>query len=74
MHLNFLNSTDKNIKIWKQKSSPVINMQANVYNLNNEHFVVKNLNNEVVSIVHQYDRNVTFQKYLFNKVFFFFFF
>lgn len=55
-----------NVKIWGQRESPVANMQAELYNL--EDVTVRNKLGEVVPVAHQYDRNQELQKKLFSMV------
>lgn len=58
------------MKLWKQKSSPVLNLQAKlstvVDNLEIGH-AVKNLDGHTAAVVHQYDRNDILQKRLFQR-------
>lgn len=56
----------KNIKIWNQQSSPVINLQAKRAVVKNG--VVTNLDGNLASVVHQYDRYEDLQRALFKKV------
>ncbi len=54
------------LKIWSQQESPVLNMQAEIYQLNN--MQVYNRKGEIAAVAHQYDRNQELQKHLFKEV------
>lgn len=56
----------KNMKIWSQSNSPVLNLQSRSANVQGN--IVKNLNNEIAAVVHQYDRYPDLQKQLFKEV------
>lgn len=57
-----------NIKIVLQKDSTILNMQAKKGTFDEVDYVVKNMNGHLATVVHQYDRFHTLQKYLFKKV------
>jgi hypothetical protein len=65
---NVLVHTDKikNMKIWSQSNSPVLNLQAKMARV--EGMVVKNNHGDLVAVVHQYDRYPELQRELFKEV------
>jgi hypothetical protein len=65
---NVLVHTDKikNMKIWSQSNSPVLNLQAKMARV--EGMVVKNNHGDLVAVVHQYDRYPDLQRELFKEV------
>jgi hypothetical protein len=56
----------QNLKIWSQSNSPVLNLQAKHAKV--QGILVKNLKDEIVPVVHQYDRYPDLQKALFREV------
>ena len=59
------------VKIWRQKNSPVLNLQAKTLNTVVDDVPVgnsvKNLDGKLAAVVHQYDRNENLQKRLFER-------
>ena len=56
----------KNVKVFSQSSSPVLNLQAKMARV--EGMKVYNNRRELVPVVHQYDRYPDLQKALFKEV------
>ena len=57
-----------NLKIFSQAQSPVLNLQARIANVDEEHGIVKNKAGKLAAVVHQYDRFPALQKTLFQQV------
>lgn len=55
------------LKQWTQSNGPVANMQSKIPRID-EHLSVRNGNDELYAVVHQYDRFPELQKFLFKKV------
>ncbi len=55
------------LKVWSQKQSPVLNLQARLAVVK-ENGRVLNLAGDEVAVVHQYDRYESLQRLLFEKV------
>lgn len=56
----------KNVKIWSQSNSPVLNLQAKMARVNGK--TVQNNHGDIAAVVHQYDRYPDLQKELFKEV------
>ena len=69
IHMKVL--TEGEIKIWRQRNSPVLNLQAKTLNTVVDNVPVgnsvKNLDGKLAAVVHQYDRNENLQKRLFER-------
>ena len=57
------------MKVVDQRNGLVMNMQAKRAQVSNENgkYIVRNSYNKLVSVVHQYDRELPLQQYLFSK-------
>ena len=56
----------KNLKVWGQSNSPVLNLQAKMAKVQGK--TVQNIHGELAAVVHQYDRYPDLQKELFKEV------
>jgi hypothetical protein len=59
-------NTIKGLKVWGQQEGPVANMQAQVGQVRKT-MEVFNYRGDKYAVVHQYDRHIGLQKYLFKK-------
>jgi len=57
----------KNFRIFNQATSPVLNLQARIANVDEKNGIVRNKEGRIAAVVHQYDRFPVLQQTLFQQ-------